>query len=326
VAARNEESGILATLDSLDKLNYPKGLLEIIIGDDRSTDNTAAVVQQFIQGRPHFRYHYCAAQFPGIYAKQNVLAQLSQLAHNEIILHVDADIKVNPDWAAIHVGAYIQHPKLGICSGPTLVQSKRLFARLQSLDWVQAIAHIKTMNQLGLDMTALGNNLSMRKEAYAATGGYEHLPFSITEDLLMMKAIRKRGYELLWLWHPEVMNQTQAPKGLVGYLNQRKRWFKGGMGSPWFAHIIFGIHASLYPILLSSWAMNVLTAGEILQLAGIKILIDYLLLTRALFTLDRLRDTILLPLFTVYNFLQVMVMVIYFPLPMRYNWKGRSFR
>jgi cellulose synthase/poly-beta-1,6-N-acetylglucosamine synthase-like glycosyltransferase len=166
----------------------------------------------------------------------------------------------------------------------------------------------------------------MRKEAYLDTGGYERLPFSITEDLLMMKAIKKQGYEVLWFWHPYVLNQTQAPKGLVGYLNQRKRWFKGGMGSPWFAHIVFGIHACLYPILICAWGLSVFSFDQILLLLALKIATDYAVLIKALTTLGRIRDSALLPLFTLYNFIQVLVMIVYFPLPMKYNWKGRTFR
>ena len=48
VAARNEEKNILRCLQSLDKLIYPEGKLEIILVDDQSTDNTGKIIDKFI--------------------------------------------------------------------------------------------------------------------------------------------------------------------------------------------------------------------------------------------------------------------------------------
>ena len=39
---------IAACLDSLCKQDFPKDLLEIIVADDHSTDNTAAIVNRYI--------------------------------------------------------------------------------------------------------------------------------------------------------------------------------------------------------------------------------------------------------------------------------------
>lgn len=54
IAARNEEHTILRCLHALEALDYPKGKLEVLIGDDASTDNTRAVIDRFIQDKPHY--------------------------------------------------------------------------------------------------------------------------------------------------------------------------------------------------------------------------------------------------------------------------------
>ena len=47
IPARNEENNIAACLDSLAEQDYPKDLLEIIVADDHSTDETAGIVNRY---------------------------------------------------------------------------------------------------------------------------------------------------------------------------------------------------------------------------------------------------------------------------------------
>ena len=51
LAARNEEENILMCLKSLDELVYPEGKLDIIIVDDKSTDKTGEIIDNFISGK-----------------------------------------------------------------------------------------------------------------------------------------------------------------------------------------------------------------------------------------------------------------------------------
>ena len=45
IAARNEEEDIATCLDSVCNQSYPKELFEILVVDDHSTDNTAAIIK-----------------------------------------------------------------------------------------------------------------------------------------------------------------------------------------------------------------------------------------------------------------------------------------
>ncbi|MGH2552522.1 MAG: glycosyltransferase, partial [Chitinophagaceae bacterium] len=47
IPARNEEKNIGALLLSLQQQSYPRGLFEIIVVDDHSTDGTVGIVQQY---------------------------------------------------------------------------------------------------------------------------------------------------------------------------------------------------------------------------------------------------------------------------------------
>src|SRR5690606_2225422 len=47
IAARNEEAHILTCLQAIDNLHYPKDKLQVLVGNDRSTDRTQALVEEF---------------------------------------------------------------------------------------------------------------------------------------------------------------------------------------------------------------------------------------------------------------------------------------
>ena len=55
VAARNEEENILRCLKSLDMIVYDKNKLEIILVDDKSTDKTGKIIDEFIAGKTKFK-------------------------------------------------------------------------------------------------------------------------------------------------------------------------------------------------------------------------------------------------------------------------------
>ena len=54
VAAKNEQENIGRCLKALDELEYPEGKLQIVLVDDKSTDNTSKIIDEFIKNKPKF--------------------------------------------------------------------------------------------------------------------------------------------------------------------------------------------------------------------------------------------------------------------------------
>ena len=98
VAARNEEENILRCLKSLDRLEYPEDKLQIILVDDRSTDNTQNLVDNFIIDKPKFTKIVTKKEIGRLKGKTNALANALEIASGEIILTTDADCVVTATW------------------------------------------------------------------------------------------------------------------------------------------------------------------------------------------------------------------------------------
>jgi 1,2-diacylglycerol 3-beta-glucosyltransferase len=238
VAARNEEAALPRCLASLRALDYPIGLLEILVGDDASTDRTHAVAEAALAGfAGHYQVLSIQDNLGQARGKANVLAHLARAAQAEYLLITDADIEVPPTW----VPAMLRHaaPSVGTVTGLTVVAGPGLLARLQRLDWLMSLALIQVGTEAGQPMTAMGNNMLITRTAYLATGGYEALPFSVTEDFALFEAVNAHGFGYRQLFEPAVRATSLPTASWRALVKQRLRWLRGVAALP--GHVQAGL-------------------------------------------------------------------------------------
>jgi cellulose synthase/poly-beta-1,6-N-acetylglucosamine synthase-like glycosyltransferase len=323
VAARNEEAAILDCLKALHGLDYPIDNIEILIGDDASTDRTAEIIQAFIEDKPQFNYFLIQGTLNGLRGKQNVLAQLGQKASGDLLLITDADIRVNPLWAQGMAGAFADK-QTGIVCGPSIVWGDSLFAKVQGLDWmmgqVLSFAHVR----LGIPISAVGNNMAIRTEAYRKLGGYESLPFHIIEDYQLFQGLCERGgWRYRLLLHPTVGAVSLPLENLKAWFHQRRRWFAGARSLAWYNLALICLNASFLPAIVCMWVYG----GPVWGIACLtfKLASDFALLSAAATRLgmsDRLRWFGPYSLYYLFSLIATPMLMV---LPGKVVWKGRKY-
>ena len=323
LAARNEEHTIVRCLKALVNLDFPKDRIEILVGNDASTDATGSLIDQFIvqnNARAFIQSIPIVPLANGLRGKTNVLAQLARVATGDYFFFCDADIAVAPSW--IH--GMMRHFSDGVGSviGLTRMTPTGLFADLQSLEWLTALTGMYHMSRFKLPSTGMGNNMAVSRKAYEAVGGYETVGFSIVEDYALYRAILNAGYEFRNAYEPSVLSISEPVTRLSDLIIQRKRWVKGAMQSALFLRIQFILTALLLPFLLFLGIVNTPLAATI---GGF----HYTLLTLcASVPLIRLRQNNLwkaLPLFWFYFTINTTLMLVNHFLPYRTIWKGRVY-
>ncbi|MGI4823371.1 MAG: glycosyltransferase [Janthinobacterium lividum] len=231
IAARNEEAALPRCLASVRALAYPPHLLEVLVGDDASTDRTRAAAEAAMQGfEGSFQLLTITDTLGSARGKANVLAHLAHQATTDYFLITDADIALPPTW----VQCLLAHaaPQVGTVTGLTVVQGPGLLACLQGLDWLLSLSFIQVASDAGQPMTAMGNNMLVTRAAYRATGGYEALPFSITEDFALFEAVNACGYGYRQLFEPSVRAVSLPASSWGALLRQRLRWMRGVAALP----------------------------------------------------------------------------------------------
>ncbi|MDX5418053.1 MAG: glycosyltransferase, partial [Hymenobacteraceae bacterium] len=248
IAARNEEHNILRCLQAIAGLDYPHDNIEVLVGDDGSTDRTREIVEEFIEDKPGYTCIPITDTLGLAKGKANVLAQLAQQATADIFLFTDADIEVPRTWVKAMLSAL--DGKVGVVTGLTTVKGDSLFARLQSMDWLYSLGLMQVFSDLNIPVTTMGNNMLLTRQAYEDAGGFENIKFSVTEDIAIFNQVLKRGYKFRNIYEPSVLALSAPTASFGELLQQRKRWMRGSVYLPVYMFAIFVLHSAYYPVLL----------------------------------------------------------------------------
>lgn len=321
LAVRNEEKNLPQILNSLIFQDYPKDLMEVIIGNDQSEDQSLQTLLEWAEKYSWIKVINIEKKLPNLKGKQNVLAQLIPLASHENILITDADISLPKTWVRTLL-AHLENQDM--VSAPTIVQGNQLFHQLQGLDWLFSISVIKPFSDWGFPITAVGNNMGFKKSKYLEFGGYESLNFSLTEDyVLFEKMILKNHGKFEWVHLPEVLNISEPVQDLKTFLHQRKRWYEGAKKGPWYAILIFIHHVLIYPALFLSFFIFPLQISLIFW--ATKWLTDFVWLWTACM---HLKKQSLLKYFIPFQIYFLMITILlpwYFWISQKIEWKGRIY-
>jgi cellulose synthase/poly-beta-1,6-N-acetylglucosamine synthase-like glycosyltransferase len=321
VAARNEEKNIANCLNSLLAQDYPKEKLNIIVGNDQSTDETRAIVNKYLNNNPNITLVDIVDDAGGLKAKARVMAQLDPHAKGEFYLVTDADVRVKPQWAK----ALVLHmlSGTGVASGTTMVVGQNAWGKMQSLDWVYFMGLLNIISYSGVPATAVGNNMIIRQDAYWQTGGYAAIKFSITEDYRLYNEVCKLGWKWNNIMSTDVLAYSAPTAGFLPLLHQRKRWLSGGKDLPWYwwvFFVIFGLYYFIIPILF--WLNPAVAAGIFV----VKILLQSFQMKRIYKLLGEVSPNLISFVFyEFYLFLVTISTAIFFFMPFKTNWKGRKY-
>ena len=322
VAARNETANIDACLESLSRLEYPGGLLEVIVIDDQSSDDTLARMNAWLPRMPTLRVLQTSGTIQGMRGKANAVAQAIEQSTGDIIFTTDADCVVPPLWVRETMLQYT--PEVGCVCGFTLIEAEDGFSGIQALDW----AYLLTIASAGVGwsfpLSAVGNNMSFRRKTYNDVGGYAAVGFSVTEDMALFKTI---GYKSKWKIRYPVRRASlvwSRPCASVGEVyRQKKRWGRGGVGIHPLGFAIMSIgflmNAALITLPFAGLPLWAWAAGFAGKCAG-----DAFLLSYSLRILGQRRLYRFFILFEIYYLVYVTLLPFVVAFTGKVVWKGRK--
>jgi cellulose synthase/poly-beta-1,6-N-acetylglucosamine synthase-like glycosyltransferase len=108
-AAFNEEGVIAEKLTSLVNSNFPAGRLEVLVGNDASTDATPQIVAAFAREHPFIRL----VSFAGRTGKPAIVNALAAQSKGTILALTDANIMFDPD-ALLRIANWFTDPEVGL--------------------------------------------------------------------------------------------------------------------------------------------------------------------------------------------------------------------
>lgn len=230
VAARNEKDNIIGCINSLKNLTYVPGKFEIILVNDKSTDNTRELMLEHTKDIERFIIiDSRSSETTNLKGKANAIDTAIEISKGDIIISSDADCVISQDWIKETVSYYDDDTAM-VCGFTNIQSDKSLFQKVQAIDWIYLLSLASGSSGLNQTLSCIGNNLSFRKSVYNEVGGYGGIDFSVTEDFALMRAIDKlRKYEIKYPVNPKSVVWTEACNDFKTLYKQKKRWFKGGL-------------------------------------------------------------------------------------------------
>ncbi|MGF2413168.1 MAG: glycosyltransferase, partial [Ferruginibacter sp.] len=227
IPARNEEQNIKACLNSLLAQSYPAHLFEVLVVDDHSTDNTAAMVLNYRQQNIKLisLKDFVAANAINSYKKKAIEIAIQQ-STGELIVTTDADCIVPKNWLQTIAAFYEEKNPAFIVMPVAINCSSRFIEMFQAVDFMTLQGITGASVHKKMHSMCNGANLAYSKKAFNKVNGFAGIDIIASGDdmLLMHKIYKQNPNAVLFLQSKEVIVQTQPVKTVKEFFNQRIRW------------------------------------------------------------------------------------------------------
>lgn len=340
---RNEAQNLPRLLASISKINYSNKLVEFILVDDASSDNSVQTINNFLSTIPteiskhknklnkhcldgtniHIIKNNRASNSP----KKDAITTAISIAKNNWILTTDADCILPENWLK-SLDNFIQDKKPNMVVAPVNYKVENNFlAQFQLLDFMSMQGC--TIGGFGIDFPFLcnGANFAYSREEFLNLNGFEgNNTIASGDDIFLFeKFMKKDKKNVHYIKSKEAIVTTFPVKSWSDLMNQRTRW-AAKIGN--FSSLKVKLIGLL--ILMTNLLVIYFLCIESLELLwlpfAIKMIVDLFLFLPTIKFFDHkfyfykwyTFASLLYPFFT--------ILIILNSLFFKYNWKGRRFK
>jgi chlorobactene glucosyltransferase len=250
IPARNESEIIETVVRSVLASRYPR--LELIVVDDRSTDDTAARVSRCIAGDGRARLLPGAPLADGWYGKPWACVQGARAASGDLLLFTDADTTHGPELLGRAVAALEREAADLVTVAPhqrcVTVWERLIMPQIWLLLGLRYHPGRVSRARRERDAIANGQFILTTREAYRSVGTHEAVRHEVAEDLALAQAYLRTGRRIHFAFarrYMETRMYRSLPQLIEGW---SKNMYLGGRRS--FPHE--PVRRALVPVLLVS--------------------------------------------------------------------------
>jgi chlorobactene glucosyltransferase len=197
IPARNEERNIRRCIQALRNQTYPH--LELIVVDDRSTDQTPSILVQLAQLDDRLHIIKGTELPPGWAGKPHALVQGAQAAQGEWLCFMDADTFAEPTLLASAYCVALEHAAdmFSILTRQELDSFwERTILPLVFLGLSFGFPAQRVNDPSKPDAISNGQFILIRRAVYEKTGGHTAVRAEVAEDKAIATLVKHAGYHL----------------------------------------------------------------------------------------------------------------------------------
>jgi cellulose synthase/poly-beta-1,6-N-acetylglucosamine synthase-like glycosyltransferase len=222
VPVRDDVASLPDLVEALDKLDYPRSRLRVVLVDDGSVDAGADLMPRMTASRPGWH----ALSIDRAVGKAEAL-NLALATHpfGDIVYVFDADHRPRSDCLRLAARAFAD-PQVAGVNGRMLItnpcaSAATFYVAMESL--IHQMITVRGKDVLGLSPPLLGSNTGYRRATLEGAGGYRRGALLEDGDLTLL--LSRTGHRTRFV--PDAVSRHAAPPSLRGYLEQHIRWGRG---------------------------------------------------------------------------------------------------
>lgn len=334
IPVRNEGKNIRFLLEDLEKQSLSKGLFEVIVADDDSTDDTVLIIEEF---QKNTALSLIINQLQDIERnaspKKRAINSSIKLAKGKLITTTDGDCRVGEKWLETIFHFYHQKQPYLISAPVTFLNTGfSISQQAQIIEFASLVGSGACAMLIQQPNMCNGANLTYLKSVFYEVDGFvgnENLA-SGDDEFLMHKIARKYPEKVMFLKSSDAIVSTDAHRSWQSFYNQRKRW-----ASKWKHYNNWKISGLAVFIFLSNfswlwaiglWLFTSVSFPQFLFVSFLKFSAEFMFLSLILRFLKKNTSIFFIP------FVQIIypIYVTFFGLISQgrseYVWKGRKLR
>jgi cellulose synthase/poly-beta-1,6-N-acetylglucosamine synthase-like glycosyltransferase len=222
VSCHNEEAVVGRLTQALGQLDYPAGLLQVIIVNDGSTDRTGELLDAWAATGAGLCIHRPVGS-PG--GKSGALNAALEYVTGEIVVVFDADHRPHADVLRRLV-RHFADPTVAAAQGRCIISNgpDSPLAHLVAIDYTAGYLVNEYGRQAMFGLPAYGGaNCAVRTSALRKLGGW--YPMTVTEDTDLTMRLVLSGYRVRY--DVTAVDEEEGVITLSAYWRQRYRWSRG---------------------------------------------------------------------------------------------------
>ncbi|MBS3915279.1 MAG: glycosyltransferase [Bacteroidetes bacterium] len=248
---RNERKNLNQLLESLQILDYPEELFEVIWIDDHSADSGDLILGNYIsQYKPSGNWIHLINEKTG---KKNAVDMGVRNAKMDFILTIDADCNINREILN-DLNWRTQLPGKFIFPGPVIFKRKEgnISEAYQRLENSGLIVYTAFGISIGKPFMANGANLCYSRKAFLEVSGFEgsNQHPGGDDEFILEKIMDRYPDSALFRYSENSLVLTQTQSGFHNLIQQRIRWagkgkYRRGFGILAVQFFVFVMYSSL---------------------------------------------------------------------------------
>lgn len=218
----NEGKHIGKTIESLLNLDYPNGMIEIIIVDDKSNDNSIEVIRRYVDRHKNVRLIINKRNSGGAAEPTNIGIKAAK--YNYVAV-ADADSTPERDALRKMIGFLQNDEKVGGVTCAVLAREPNKFIqKLQAIEYIVISWSRKLLDLVNSVYVTPGPFALYKKKVLIEIGLFDTK--NMTQDIEIVWRMNEHGYKARMCLATRVYSST--PDSFRKWFKQRIRWNIGG--------------------------------------------------------------------------------------------------